>query len=191
MRIGSWETAIRGVPGAGYLIEAVNSVLASVMTGYHTQHTFDDKHGTIIATGPISERSRTVALGDPYNVPFTPSHFSGFSTMTWTVDATDVITWAYTLIGSTMTLWFDLRTTTIGGVPTVAVQIRIPDNWYAALTVTNDARLIDNGTSADGYVQSTAKSNILFVFRKDLAAFTASAGATSVQGTISFPVRTA
>lgn len=194
MRIGGWESAIRGALGekAAYVIEALTSILASVMGGYHTEHTFDDKHATIHASGSIFERSRTVtALGDPYTVPFTPGHFTGFGAMTWTVDAADVTTWAYMLVGSTMTVWVDLRTTTIGGTPSAAVQIKIPDGWYAALTVTNPCRLSDNGTSATGYMQSTIKTNLILVFRTDLANFTASANLTTVEGTLSFPVRTA
>lgn len=194
MRIGGWESAIRGALGekAAYVIEALTSILASVMGGYHTEHTFDDKHSTIHASGSIFERGRTTtALGDPYTVPFTPGHFTGFGAQTWTVVAGNVTTWAYTLMGSTMTLWFDLRTTTVGGTPSAGLLIKIPDGWYAALTVTNEIRIVDNGVLAAGFIQTTIKANQLTVFRNDAANWAASVNATSVQGMISFPVRTA
>jgi hypothetical protein len=182
---------IRAEAGPGSA-EAMKRMGASVMSAFHQEHESDNRHKIIHATRAIFKRGQTVtALGDPYNVPFTPGDFTGFTTMTWTVDAGDVTTWAYTLMGSTMTLWFDIRTSTIGGVPTAAVQMKIPDGWYAALTVTNACRILDNAVSATAYVQSTIKTNTLLVFRTDLAVWTASANATAVQGTISFPVRTA
>jgi hypothetical protein len=192
MRIGGWESAIRAVPGAGYLVEAITTILLSVTTAYHVEHEVDDRHKTIHATGSIFERGRTVtALGDPYDVPFVPAHFTGFGAQTWTVDAGDVVTWAYTLSGSTMTLWFDLRTTAVGGTPSAGLVLTIPDGWYAARVVRNPVYLIDNGVAATGYVLSALNSNRLTILRTDAANFTASAGTTNVAGLISFPVRTA
>ncbi len=177
---------------SGPAAESLKRLGASVMTGYHTEHEADDRHKIIHATGAIFERGRTVtALGDPYNVPFRPGDFTGFGAQTWTVAAGNVTTWAYTLIGSTMTLWFDIRTSTVGGTPSAALQIKIPDGWYAALTVTNDIKIIDNAVVGTGYVQSTIKTNQLFVFRSDNANWAASVSATNVAGMISFPVRTA
>jgi hypothetical protein len=182
---------IRAEAGPGSA-EAMKRMGAAVMSAFHQEHESDNRHKIIHATGAIFERGRTVtALGDPYSIPFTPGDFTGFGTMTWTVGATDITTWAYALSGSTMTLWFDLRATTIGGVATAAVQIKIPSGWYAALTVSNACQLLDNAVAATGYIQSTINTNQLLVFRTDLAVWTASANNTRVHGQISFPVRTA
>ncbi len=193
MRIGGWESAIRGALAekSAYVIEAITSILASVMTGYHTQHTFDDQHSTITATGSIAERKRTIPLGEWYDVPFVPGNFTGFTTMTWTVTAAGQKTCAYTLIGMTMIFAFDLRSTTIGGVTTAAVQILIPGGWFAKNTLRNPCYLIDNGVISTGYALVTANSNLVQVFRTDNVPFTAAAATTTVQGEITFPVRTA
>lgn len=194
MRIGNWESAFYGRPGTTYIIKALETVFASVIGSYHQEHdTQTDRHTTINALGSIAERSRTIAMGVPYAVPFVPGNFFGFSTMGWTVTAGAVVTFIYDLVGMSMNLSFDLRDTsvTVSGGLTAALQMKIPDGWYAAYSVRNDVHILDNGVATTGYITSAAKSNLLSIFRTDGANWTASAGATSVAGQIRIPIRTA
>ncbi len=194
MRIGNWESAIRGLPNGNYIIEALTTIFASVMGAYHQEHdTQTDRHTTINALGSIAERSRTIALGVPYVVPFVPGNFTGFGTMIWTVVAANVVTFIYDLVGMSMNLSFDIRSTTVtvsGGL-TAALQIKIPDGWFAAYTVRSLVDISDNGVKTTGYMVATANSNILFVFRTDNANWTAAAGTTNIAGQIRIPIRTA
>ncbi len=194
MRIGNWESAIRGLPNGNYIIEALTTIFASVMGAYHQEHdTQTDRHTTINALGSIAERSRTIALGVPYVVPFVPGNFTGFGTMIWTVAAANVVTFIYDLVGMSMNLSFDIRSTTVtvsGGL-TAALQIKIPDGWFAAYTVRSLVDISDNGVKTTGYIVATANSNILFVFRTDNANWTAAAGTTNIAGQIRIPIRTA
>lgn len=193
MRIGNWESAIRGLPGGNFIVEALTTINASVMGGYHIEHGVDDRHSTIRATGSIAERSRTIAMGVAYAVPFVPGNFTGFGTMGWTVTAGTVVTFIYDLVGMMMTLSFDLRltTVTVSGGLTAALQIKIPDGWYAAYSVRNKIHILDNAVATTGYITSAANSNLLSVFRTDGANWTASAAATSIAGQIRIPIRTA
>jgi hypothetical protein len=164
------------------------------MGAYHQEHdTQTDRHTTINAMGSIAERKRTIAMGVPYVVPFVPGNFTGFGTMGWTVAAANVVTFIYDLVGMSMNLSFDLRSTTVtvsGGL-TAALQIKIPDGWYAAYTVRAFVDIADNLVKTTGYIVATANSNILFVFRTDGANWTASAAQTNIAGQIRIPIRTA
>jgi hypothetical protein len=189
------------MPGGSFLVEALTTVFASVMGGYHQEHDAQtDRHTTIHATGAIYERnrftpvaSRDAAIGVPYAVPFVPGNFFGFGTMGWTVVAGNVVTFIYDLVGMSMNLSFTLQSTTVtvsGGL-TAALQMKIPDGWYAAYAVRNDIHIFDNAVPVTGYIVSAANSNLLSVFRTDGANFAASAGATSIMGQIRIPIRTA
>lgn len=192
MKIGNWESAIRGLPGGNYIVEALTTIFTSVMVGYHIEHTVDDKHSVIHATGSIFERGRTLAPLGEWIAPFhVPGNFTGFGTMTWTVPVAAAQGVFYTLIGTTMLLTIDVRNTTIGGVATAAVQVKIPEGLYAVRACTGFIRLLDNGVAASGYIISAANSPLLSIFRVDGAAWTASAANTTVQGQLSFDVRTA
>lgn len=131
----------------------------------------------------------TVAARGAWILPtFAATNFTGFSAQTWTVASTAVATFQYTIIGSVMVLVFDLRSTTVGGTPSAALQIKVPGGWLATASVINPVKLVDNGTHTTGFALTTPRSSILLIERTDVANFTASAAATSVQGQITFPV---
>ncbi len=196
MRIGGWESAIRGLPGGSYLVEAITTILASVMGGYHIEHTVDDGHSVIHATGAIFERKRTTAIGDTIPVFFKPTDYTANGAMTWTVPNAGVVMLSYFLVGSRMFLDFYVPGTTIGGVVNTTLRIKIPDGYFAAqFTASNPCRIVDNGVPATGLAFVAAGAvgvgNILGIQREDSANWTASAGNASVQGQINFEVRTA
>ena len=72
---------------------------------------------SMLATGAITERGRTVPMGEWISIPYSAANFSATGG-TWTVEAGDYIRCEYTLIGKTaiLSFWFD--DTTVSGTAT-------------------------------------------------------------------------
>src|SRR3990167_787127 len=66
---------------------------------------------------------------------FSAGDFTASGSMTWTVDAGDVVTYAYTIINKVMTVLFYIDPTTVGGTPSTSLQIAIPANKTATKAV--------------------------------------------------------
>jgi len=122
----------------------------------------------------------------------TPSYsagdFTASGSMTWTVDAGDVTTYAYTIVGKTMTVQFVLATTTVGGTPSNTLKIAIPASKTATKEMSSVVRLLDNGTAEIGFCRVNAASTVIDVFRVGVANFTASTDNTQVRGAITFQI---
>jgi hypothetical protein len=70
-------------------------LIASVVSaGYHIQHNTNDTHKTITATGPISERKRTVPIGAWTDIAFLATNYTATGT-TWVVTAAEQVTLKY------------------------------------------------------------------------------------------------
>lgn len=65
------------------------------------------------------------------NVGFNASDFTGGSSMIWTVEASDVITFKYMIVGKMMVLIITIRGSEIGGTPSASLVIRIPSGFRA------------------------------------------------------------
>lgn len=211
MKIGlSYITQIRGGEDSGQLVPesdasplralggwialTFNQLVAALISGYHTEHNADDTHSIIHASGAISERGRTTPMGVWINVPFIASDFSGDTAMTWTVDAADVATWAYTLVGNTMTVAWYLTNTTVGGTPSTYLRIKVPAEKQVVRLTYNASLYIDNGgASTVGYagagrISGTTPLNYIHLVKAGGANWTATTNATSTWGQISFEV---
>lgn len=77
-------------------------------------------------------------------------NFAANGSMTWTVDAGDVTTCAYYLKGRTLTITWELATTTVGGTPNT--QLKIGNGAWGGLTaakaIVGQMVYLDNGASA-------------------------------------------
>ena len=175
----------------GYTADALTRLDAAILTGYHTEHNPDDTHKIIHATGPVFERSRTTALGDPIAIPFVPGDFTANAAMTWTVGAGDITTWSYTLIGTRMIVDCVIQNTTVGGAVAQILQMKIPGGWYAAASAFNPIYALDNAVASSVVASVLINTNIIRLIRLDAANWTAAAAATSVYGQLGFPIRTA
>lgn len=60
------------------------------------------------------------------DIPYVAGDFTANGAMTWTVDAADIKNWAFTLQGRIMRLWFRSITTTVGGVASNFLFIKLP-----------------------------------------------------------------
>lgn len=141
----------------------------------------------------IADAIDALPLGGAWNsVTFATGNFTGSGSMTWTVASGDQVAFRYIVVGKLMTVFFDIRTTTVGGTPNTALQIAIPGGYAAG----NDnislqpIRVFDNGTAAVGFAQvrNTGAGIQLFRSIDGGTNWSAATDTTSVQGTITFQV---
>lgn len=118
---------------------------------------------------------------------FSAGDFTADGSMTWTVGAGDVTTYAYIINGKMMTIMFAIETSSIGGTPSDTVKIAIPASKVATKQTTSFCILSDNG-AAGGKVTVVASGTVLNIGRIDGAVFTSSTNTTAVQGQITFEI---
>lgn len=183
---------IPSVLGAPLSEGQLHTVSAAVATAFHRQHNVDDTHATIIATGTITEKSRSKAMGYWLNfAPLGADKFAG-SAAAWTVSVANQVLLEYMLIGETCFLHFDIGSTSVTAGSTY-LAVTLPT---AILPVSgnqvNGCEVIDNGTFVAGFCQSavntTTAQGELRIFRHDAANFAASASNTTVRGTAIFKI---
>lgn len=135
------------------------------------------------------ERFRTTPMGEWTSVAFNAGDFTATGGMTWTVAAGDIATFAYTLVGKTMTVALHITNTTIGGVLANTIQIKIPGGFTSARSMFNaTATLIDNGFRSTGFLGVGAGSTNIVVRKTDITNYLASAAATTLIAQLSFEV---
>ena len=110
----------------GFVRQTIQQLITNIGQGYHKQHNANDTHGTITATGSISERGRTAAMGVWTSLMFLASYYTA-SASTWTVTASQQVTLKYMLIGTTLFVTFYINTSTLGGTP-ASLFITLPLN---------------------------------------------------------------
>jgi hypothetical protein len=108
--------------------------------------------------------------------------------MTWTVASGDQITFAYTLIGTTMVFSLQLDTTTVGGTPNVALQVAIPGGFTATKTMAGPCYVIDNGVRGNGVWSVTATGSVVQIFLNSAGNWAAATDTTYVKVTAAFEV---
>lgn len=120
-------------------------------------------------------------------IRFSPTHFKGNGTMTWTVAQGDVITLAYLVMCKTMTIAFEINNTSVGGTPYTQLLMDLPGGVTPKRTMRNQIRIMDAGLVVPG--NATVEVNnpqLIFAFNDWTRNFTASTGQTSVNGELTF-----
>ena len=120
----------------------------------------------------------------------TPSFSAGnftATTGTWTVEAADVVTYAYRIIGKTMIVAFFIQTSTTASGCT-NLKIAIPASKVAQKTGLQMVHINENGTRSVGFVQVNASGTTLDIYRNDLVAFANVTNALLTSGTIVFEI---
>ncbi len=157
----------------GWARRAINDVMTAVTSGYHTQHNPDDTHGTITATGSITERGRSMPMGNWVDQVFSTTDFTALPTSSKftvrTESATgDVQNFAYSLVGRTMLITFALDTAQISGAAAATLRIALPAhallNRKAASTFTYN----DNGTQGTGMLLADPARGNYLLLQKNL-----------------------
>ena len=170
---------------ATYVLAPSEDGIASMSLGDHTDNDlrFDE-----VAGAHFYERN-DAGLGWWTSPAFFAGDFTA-SAGTWTVDAGDVTTYAYTVVGKTMHLAFN-----IGGTDVSAgafLKLAIPGGFVAAKEMRATYQAIDAGAAAAvGLAQVTAGGTVVNLFATIAAGnFAITAGDnTTVVGEIFFEVQ--
>jgi hypothetical protein len=129
--------------------------------------------------------------GAGIDVVFDAGNFTGYGSMTWTVEAGDQTMYRSFLKGRKMTLFLDVRTTTVGGTPSPALLVAIPGGFTStgALGFAT-MRCFDNGTASQGTTQVGYVAGKIGLFKSVDGGtnWSAATNATTVQTTIEFEV---
>lgn len=134
--------------------------------------------------------SGTTVSANPWLSPtFNAADFTANGSMTWTLQAGDVATYAYRIDGKMMTVLVTLATTTVGGTLNSQLLVKVPAGRTAAKRAINPCFLIDNNARASAYLDVAVGGTVISVNRLDGANFTASTNLTAVYGQITFEIQ--
>jgi hypothetical protein len=128
---------------------------------------------------------------------FDAADYTASGAMTWTLASGDVITRASMLLGKgaagsgTLTVAWDLITTTIGGVVGTNLRMAIPGGYTAARTVTNAFAYQQAGVWATGYAQVVAGSTFISFYTSTFGTtnWALSTNLTYLAGQLTFEVQ--
>ena len=150
--------------------------------------TFTVLWADIVTNRAYFERGRTVAVGEWTAVPYNAGNFTA-SAGTWTVDSGDQLAYAYTLVGKTMTLAFDIVGTDVSAG--AILRIAIPGGYTAARRTRTPISVRDNGTYGTGFaIVKPSQAYVECVASQAAANFAITAGDnTDVNGEITFEVQ--
>lgn len=162
---------------------------ASHLTNATVNGTITARHLAVLRDAIIA--IETNATGKWTTPAFSAGNFTGQSSMTWTVDAGDVVVYQYFVDGKRMTLNVSLFTTSVGGTPNVALQVAMPAGFTSAKTIATPSLLYqDNGGAfAVGFVGLTAASATIKLFKIDVSVWTASTNLTRVEFSITLEIQ--
>jgi hypothetical protein len=138
----------------------------------------------------IRERGRDAALGEWTAPAFDAASFSA-DAGSWVVDAGDVTTFAYTLVGKTMTINFFLGSTTITSA-SANLRLKIPADFRAKRRAT----ALGNARNAGGVATNLTMQVLpavgeVFLFRGNLGSlgdWQASTNDNDLTGSITFEI---
>lgn len=95
----------------------------------------------------VRERGRTSEMGAWITPAFSGGIFSA-ATGTWVVEASDVLVWAYALVGKMMTVCFGFDSTSLIGGPSAYLEMTIPGGFSANMRTEVVTRVFNNSPSA-------------------------------------------
>jgi hypothetical protein len=186
-----WNTAAAGSAQPTASID-LDSGAAGAATSKVTVTATTDIHlaGPVTTTSTITERARTTPMGEWTSVAFAGGNFTASGSMTWTVDSGDQVTYAYKLVGKSLTVAVWLATTTVGGTLSTQLNVAIPGGFVSAKAMSGaTGAVLDNGAGVPGVVSVAAGGTVLVVQRADLANFTAATNNTQVRFTFEFEIQ--
>jgi hypothetical protein len=182
------EFSVSGSPvtGAGILLaawasQAAGKVFASPAGGAGVPSFQSD----LALGGTYKERGRTTAIGEWLAVAFNAGDFTANGAMTWTVEAGDLTTFAYALVGKTLLVAVIIQTTSVGGTPNTYLQVKLPGGLVAARSTYTPAFAQDNGAAQEVAIARTiAGQSNLYIGRLGGANWSLATNATSIWATV-------
>ncbi len=119
---------------------------------------------------------------------FNAGDFTGTASMTTTVAAGDVTTFAYTVIGNMMTVVFNIDNFTVGGTVSTVCKIAIPGGFVSTKGMWNTCYLLVAGTREVGSVFTDAAGTVLNVRRAGATNWVLGSDNSSMTGQITFQI---
>ncbi len=127
-------------------------------------------------------------IGTWNDVPFSAGNFTAGGSQTWTVGNADQETYAYMIVGNTMTIAFYLNSTSVGGTPDPELRIAIPGGFTSGRNMSTTGWAGDNGVVTTIRFSALAGFAYLNINRLDGANWTASTNNTGLFGEITFAI---
>ena len=143
----------------------------------------------IEAARGFRERHRAFNLGEWTTPPFTADHFSGTGAMTWSVTAENLETYAFTLIGKTMTVSWAITGSAIAGRVDKALRVVIPGGYIPNHRVSVPIAVRCNGTHSIGVADVSANRPDIRIYPTADRFTNFSAGTADICGQITFEIR--
>jgi hypothetical protein len=130
------------------------------------------------------------ALFGAWTTPaFNAADFTATGSMTWTVAAGDVITYAYFIAGKIMFLIFSIGTTTVGGTLSYGLTIKVPGGKTIAKSTQIMIQANNNGAVAAGYAVLSAAGTTFSIALLAGGNWAASTNNTDVHGSFVFEIQ--
>jgi hypothetical protein len=120
---------------------------------------------------------------------FNAGNFTANGSMTWTVDAGDVNTYEYLIIGKTMWIIFDIQTSSIGGSLSNSLRLTIPESKVAAKNAYGHVNFILSGVFSNGFCRANAGTTYIDIIKGDASNFPSQTNAARVSGQIFFEIQ--
>ncbi len=130
--------------------EAFESIVSRINNVFAKEHNGDGTHAAITATSiastaGVTERGRTVAIGEWTSVTYSAANFTA-SAGTWTVDSADQSVFTYMQIGKTMWVDFIILGTDVSNAG-VSLRITVPGGYTVAHSSRQMIRVTDAGAA--------------------------------------------
>lgn len=122
------------------------------------------------------------------DVPFNAGDFTALGAQTWTVEAGDVTTFKYIVSGKTMTIVFNIVTSSVGGTPANQLLITIPGSFVSTNETWNPYSVFD-GVGKIGIAVVGASGTTIILFPDAVQSnWSGSTNTTITRGQITFEI---
>ena len=147
--------------------------------------------GDKIGAAGFYEYDRPAKAGSWTSPAYSAGNFTASGSLTWTVEQADITTYAYTLVGKTMTVVFFIESTSTGGTASNILQIAIPGSFTAAKRMSMPTLWYADagGANAVGRAEVVSSGTVIRLTKMDNSNWSnAAANNTDVHGMITFEV---
>ena len=146
-------------------------------------------NGYIEASRGFRERRRGFSLGEWTTPPFAADQFAGSSAMTWTVKPDNIETYAYTVVGKTMTVSWVITGSVIAGRVDKALQVAIPGGFTPNHHVRVPTGVLSSGVHGIGIAEVNASRPRIYIYLTPDRLTNFNAGRADVYGQIMFEIK--
>src|SRR5262245_40289302 len=122
-------------------------------------------------------------------VTFSATDFSGATGMTWTVAASNVDTFVYRKIGTSLLVSGIWNNTSVTAPLSPVLTVKIPGGYTANRRMQTGARALDNGVGVAAFCQVQQNGTTIEILRADGANWAASVSNSSIRVHLEFEIK--